>query len=440
MATNFYLFPKPDKHGEQPIRVSISIKGERLLSTAGISIKPSQWDADSQRAKDRTTTAKKLTDKDINALLNRIDSEFYTFEKNAAKRPTKSELAEKLDSIKGTTRRRTHAGEESEGEKVRSLMSVFDEFISTEGRDAQWTEGTLQCWRAFRHHLEDAGFKSFDDFTEAGMRKFVTFLRTEKGMGEPTTRKHYSNLRWFLNWSVRHGYCQTSQISPYLPKFKVLDKPVIFLDRAELKALEAYKIPANGTQVELRDISGNTYTKIVEDAGALNKTKDLFIFCAYTSLRYSDMAKLKRADIYGDAVHVYTKKTNDSLAIELNSHSRAILDKYAGVDFPNGLALPVISNQKMNDYIKDLCELCGINTPISRVYYKNGERCTETLPKWAMMGTHAGRRTFICYALSIGIPPQVIMKWTGHSTYKAMKPYIDIAETTKADAMRLFNE
>ena len=152
------------------------------------------------------------------------------------------------------------------------------------------------------------------------------------------------------------------------------------------------------------------------------------------------MAKLKRADIYGDAVHVYTKKTNDSLAIELNSHSRAILDKYAGVDFPNGLALPVISNQKMNDYIKDLCELCGINTPISRVYYKNGERCTETLPKWAMMGTHAGRRTFICYALSIGIPPQVIMKWTGHSTYKAMKPYIDIAETTKADAMRLFNE
>ena len=52
----------------------------------------------------------------------------------------------------------------------------------------------------------------------------------------------------------------------------------------------------------------------------------------------------------------------------------------------------------------------------------------------------AGRRTFICFALSSGIPPQVVMKWTGHSDYQAMKPYIAIAEKTKADAMKLFDE
>lgn len=55
-----------------------------------------------------------------------------------------------------------------------------------------------------------------------------------------------------------------------------------------------------------------------------------------------------------------------------------------------------------------------------------------------MIGTHAGRRTFICFALSSEIPPQVVMKWTGHSDYFAMKPYIDIAEKTKANAMSLF--
>jgi len=49
--------------------------------------------------------------------------------------------------------------------------------------------------------------------------------------------------------------------------------------------------------------------------------------------------------------------------------------------------------------------------------------------------THAGRRSFICFALATGIPPQVVMKWTGHSDYKSMKPYIDIALRTKADAM-----
>ena len=54
------------------------------------------------------------------------------------------------------------------------------------------------------------------------------------------------------------------------------------------------------------------------------------------------------------------------------------------------------------------------------------------------MGTHAARRTFICFAISSGIPHQVVMKWTGHSDYQAMKPYIEIAE--KADAMKLFEQ
>ena len=60
--------------------------------------------------------------------------------------------------------------------------------------------------------------------------------------------------------------------------------------------------------------------------------------------------------------------------------------------------------------------------------------------KYALLGTHAGRRTFICNALALGIPPQVVMKWTGHSDYKAMKPYIDIADDIKANAMSKFNQ
>ena len=69
-----------------------------------------------------------------------------------------------------------------------------------------------------------------------------------------------------------------------------------------------------------------------------------------------------------------------------------------------------------------------------------GEKVEETFPKYELIGTHAGRRTFICFALSQGIAPQVVMKWTGHSDYKAMKPYIDIAEKTKAEAMNLFEK
>jgi hypothetical protein len=62
------------------------------------------------------------------------------------------------------------------------------------------------------------------------------------------------------------------------------------------------------------------------------------------------------------------------------------------------------------------------------------------MPKYALLGTHAARRTFICNALSLGIPPQVVMKWTGHNDYKAMKPYIDIPDDIKVSAMDKFNQ
>lgn len=187
-------------------------------------------------------------------------------------------------------------------------------------------------------------------------------------------------------------------------------------------------------------MDGNEYEKTVHEAGALAKTRDLFCFCAFTSLRYSDMAKVRRNDIDGNMLYVTTQKTNDRLPIDLNSFALAILEKYKDQAFSGDLALPVISNQKMNKYLKDLCELCEIKEPITVVCYRAGQKVEETYPKWALIGTHAGRRTFICFALASGIPPQVVMKWTGHSDYKAMRPYIDIAEKTKAAAMSLFDE
>ena len=92
------------------------------------------------------------------------------------------------------------------------------------------------------------------------------------------------------------------------------------------------------------------------------------------------------------------------------------------------------------DYLKELGELAEINEPVRETYYKGNERIDEVTPKYALLSTHAGRRTFICNALALGIPAQVVMKWTGHSDYKAMKPYIDIADDIKANAMNKFNQ
>lgn len=61
----------------------------------------------------------------------------------------------------------------------------------------------------------------------------------------------------------------------------------------------------------------------------------------------------------------------------------------------------------MNDYLKELAELAGIDEPVRQTYYRGNERIDEVTPKYALLRTHAGRRTFIFSALALGIPPQV---------------------------------
>ena len=146
---------------------------------------------------------------------------------------------------------------------------------------------------------------------------------------------------------------------------------------------------------------------------------------------------MKKANVKESYIEVHTIKTSENFIIELNQQSKKILEKYR--DMEGEKALPVISNRKMNDYLKEVAQVAGINDLVTTTYYKGNVRFEETTPKYALLGTHAGRRTFVCNALALGIPPNIVMKWTGHSDYKSMKPYIDIADEMKASAMDKFN-
>lgn len=234
-----------------------------------------------------------------------------------------------------------------------------------------------------------------------------------------TIIKIISSVKWFLKWAVKKGYFTDSNFENFKPKLKTTQKKIIFLTQSELTQLRNYNIPPNKQYLE--------------------KIRDIFLFQCYTGLRFSDVISLKRNDVKEGYIEITTIKTVDSLVIELNNHSKAVLDKYLEDKSCNEVIFPKISNQKMNDYFKELAEMVGINEPIRETYYREGKRVDEVLPKYALLSSHAGRRTFICNALSLGIPPQVVMKWTGHSDYKAMKPYIDIADETKISAMEKFN-
>ena len=404
-----------------PIRMRVNFASKRIEFTTGYRIDATKWNADKQRVKNGCSNKLKQSASEINASLleyyTEIQSIFKRFEVEDVM-PTPEQIKEAFNAL------HKPVSEEPKPKKEAlpcDFFQVFDDFVEDCGRQNNWTDSTFEKFAAVKNHLTN--FReglTFEFFDERGLNDYVGYLRDVKEMRNTTIGKQLSFLKWFLRWAFKKGVHQNNAYDSYKPKLKSTQKKIIFLTWDELNRLREFKIPSNKQ--------------------ALERVRDVFLFQCFTGLRYSDVFNLRRSDIKGDHIEVTTVKTSDSLIIELNNHSKAILDKYKDVAFEDDKVLPVITNQKMNDYLKELAELAGIDEPVRQTYYRGNERIDEVTPKYALLGTHAGRRTFICNALALGIPPQVVMKWTGHSDYKAMKPYIDIADDIKANAMSKFNQ
>lgn len=399
-----------------PIRMRVIFMGNRVDFSTGFRIDTSKWDEKKQRVKNGCTNKLKQSSSDINTKLqeyeNNIQNIFKIFETQDINPTTELLKTEFKNLFKDDN--------EKEKSSKKGFLKVFDEFTKESGRQNDWTYSTFEKFASVKNHLIKFSTKlSFDLFDEKGLNDYVIFLRDIEQMRNSTIGKQIGFLKWFLRWSKQKGYNKNLAFETFKPKLKSTPKKVIFLTPEELKKLREYKLP--------------------ETKQYLERVRDVFIFCCYSSLRYSDVNNLRRSNVKKNHIEVTTVKTADNLLIDLNKYSREILDKYKDIHFEDDRALPVISNQKMNDYIKELAELVGIDEPVHETYYKGNKRIDTITPKYALLSTHAGRRTFICYALSIGIPVQIVMKWTGHSDYKAMKPYIDVVDELKASEMQKFN-
>ena len=406
-----------------PIRMRVNFASQRIEFTTGYRIDVAKWDGDKQRVKNGCTNKLKQSASEINAALlgyyTELQEIFKRFEV-AEITPSPAEVKEAFNNRHGQNEK-TELASADTSNVPSNFYEAFDDFVRVCGRQNDWTHSTFEKFAAVKNHLKNFRSElSFDFFDEEGLTEYVQYLREVREMRNSTIGKQLSFLKRFLRWSFKQGMHSNNAYDAFKPKLKDTQKKIIFLTWEELNKLREFKIPPTKQ--------------------ALERVRDVFLFQCFTGLRYSDVFNLRRSDIKGDHIEVTTVKTSDSLIIELNDHSKAILEKYKDVEFENDKALPVITNQKMNDYLKELAELAEINEPVRQTYYKGNERIDEVTPKYALLGTHAGRRTFICNALALGIPPQVVMKWTGHSDYKAMKPYIDIADDIKANAMSKFNQ
>ena len=458
MKFHYYLDKKENKKKEHQVRITVAMRGVRMVGTIGYNVPMSMWDAKRKQFKKGVANSDGVDSDIIKSRLSDIESHFNNLELRTTDKFTmeqlRAELAKaiaknqaKLAAINDGASEDVIEKKEAEAEKkerkpkVKPATEYVDEFIREESRLKEWSLETLKMVKSFKNHLlkfkKTAGL---DFFNKDGLDKYITYLRADCGLEENSVQKQYKNLTWFLRWAIRKGYTQIRDVESYEPVFKTVKKPVIFLTKEELDKLYKLEIPASGTVLKLRTYEGEEYEKTVQDSAAMSKARDLFCFCAFTSLRYSDVVEVRKTDIHQGVMTVTTQKTHDRLPIVLHKNALAILDKYKDEDFKNGKALPYITNQQMNRALKDLGEICGFTTPYTITCYRNGTRYDEVYPKYELIGTHTGRKTFICFALSNGVPPDVVMKFTGHCDYKSMKPYIDITESAKRDAISLMEK
>lgn len=423
-TSNFLLDKEPGK-ADAKLRYRIKWGKEIVAFSLGIRVDVDKWSTETQRCKNSTThTAKKIPANIINRLITKtetiIDEIFNAYELKD-QIPTADQIRNDYNVAVGKAKKQTH-----------SFFDVFDEFVKTMGKKNSWSNATYTKFNSLRTHLYNFNPDiSFEKLDEDSLYSFLEYLHSieamkvfrpnaTEAMRNTTIAKMVSYNRWFLNWCEDKGYYSGNLNKTFRPKLKGTDgnsKEVVYLTFDELIHLYNYNFVKE----------------------YLGRVRDVFCFCCFTGLRYSDVKKLKRTDVKDNFISVVTKKTVDAITIQLNKFSKAILDKYKDFNYEDNSCLPVVSNAKMNEYLKEMGEVAGLTQPQRIVYFIGSERIEEVLPKYALICTHTGRRTFIVNSMYLGIPAEVIMEWTGHSDYKAMKPYVKIIEGLKQKEMSKFD-
>lgn len=412
-STKFSLKNK-NLHEEQPLRLRVSFHSYRVELYTGIKCRPDEWDG--IRIIKRNDSRNKI----INELEQRVESIFRKLEFTTNTYPTPQEFKE-LFAEKPKEKKST----------ATLFVDIIHQYIEEKAVSKQWEFKTKQKYFRLKNHIIAYNKNlEINSITENTLRDLIKYFSTapknpKTGEKQPphrnvTIRREINDYQRILTWAEKKGLYKGKAHVDFEQRYKgTTDKlsELIYLEWEELIELFNYNF----------------------NSDRLNQVRDVFCFCCFSSLRFSDVQKLKKADITENYIRVVTKKTTDPLIIDLNDYTKSILAKYKDKDLKDDLALPVISMAKTNLYLKEIGEILEWNTLVKEQYFIGNEMHEEFYPKKTIISTHAARRTFVINALRLGISSEVIIKWTGHKDFKALKPYVKIVDELKAKEMDKFN-
>lgn len=382
-------------------------ENKNFIYSTGEKIKPSEWDFEGRQPNDLNGRTKKAEiHRSVKMQLDRYSSfftEIVNRYKNINEELTVDILKQRFD-------------EKFKKITVKSdFFRIYQEFLDEKENDYTGnsiSNSTLKRYKCNKNLLED--FESnckvkitLGKFDDKLYNRFLKYCIEEKKHSANTLHRNVGLLKTFLLWALNKKYT-------YNNNFITFKKPAKFTTD---------EIALNYEQVEL------IYNYDFSDNKRLERVRDLFVFGCTTGMRFGNYSTISRSDVDGNFIRVIDLKSKSkNLAIPLNSISKSILEKY---DYN----LPSITNQKMNEYIKEVFKKLEFTDEIKKTMKYGDELVDQKAEFWTRISSHTARRSFITIMKNKRVPDKVIMSYTGHTSLEVFNAYYRPSEDDKINYM-----
>ena len=401
---NFYLKRgNANKKGELSIIMRVTFSSQRVIVFINEVIHPKYWSAQNQRVKPPKAGEPDNDYERINDTIDRYEAKA----KEAFRNAKKNNIVLSAEYF-----RNFFSGKQSSDETM-TFFKAFDRFIRVSKAEKQ--ERTVKGYTTVLNYLktfqEATGY--FIDFNTITQNFYdnlqeYSFITREAPIQQNYFAKIVTVLKTFLNWCKVRGYYNGSQHQQF--KASETSKEIIYLEPEEFKSL----------------LYNYSLTNKLE------KARDIFCFACLTGLRYSDLSRLRKEHLQNDHIVLIEQKNNKSLKIPIIPPARKIIDKYAYLTVQ---LIPMISIQRLNEYIKEACRLSEITTPLVINRYYGNRKEESVLPKHKLITIHAARKTFITLSFIYGMNTKTVKSITGHKKDSTFDKYLKITDKYKQEQM-----
>jgi len=388
---------KKTSQGLIPIYIRLTVNGQRLEHSIQRYVQAAQWSPAAGRMKGNNDQVRQ-----VNLYLDTLTTKVLRLEREIVMDGqilTFDNFREKWIGVTEAPRMLIEVFQQH-NDQMASLVKAGKDYCAATLIRYNTSRDHTKAFLQWKYNLDDIDIKRLNyEFVS----DFEFWLKTERHCGHNTTMKYISNLKKIVNNCLRKGWLLKD---PFLG-FKMTREEV------EKEAL---------TEQDLKKIDLKSFP-----VDRLNFVKDIFLFSCFTGLAYADVKKLKRNEIEPGIDGSYwiltsRQKTNTKSRIPLLPPALSIIEKYK--DYPpccnSGYVLPVMSNQRMNSYLKEIADLCGIRKNLT---------------------FHIARHTFATtVTLSNGVPIESVSKMLGHRNLKTTQHYAKVLDRKVGDDMEVLRK